>query len=121
MSLFLKVFFIHAMVILLICMEMYRCKFFPYPQSSESYEGILMILTTLDFPLSIVAIPLTGNSTMSTVILWFDSWIPFPDAYLKEILFTGILFQILGTIHWFFIMKLCKYCFLKTAPFQSTL
>ena len=111
MSLLSKIFFIHVMVILLICLGMYRCKFFPYPQSSESYEGILMILTMLDFPLSLIAIPLTGNSIMSTVILWFDSWIPFPDTYLKEILLTGILFQVLGTINWFIIIKLYKYYF----------
>ena len=94
------------MIILWMCIEMYRCKSFPYPQSSETYEFILIILTALDFPLSIIAIPLTGNNVMSTAILWLDSWTSLPDARLKGMLLTGILFQVLGTINWFFIIKL---------------
>lgn len=111
MSLLLKVFFIHLMIILWMCLEMYRCKFLPYPQSSETGEFILIILTALDFPLSIIAMPLIGNNVMSTAILWLDSWISLPDIYLKGSLLIGILFQVLGTINWFFIIKLYRYYF----------
>ena len=98
------IFSVHLFLVVGMCTSVYCSKIY----GSEPYEAPLdwMLFVIIDFPMSSFVLITAGHDVVSVPAAF---GVDETDWFFRDVLWPGIIFQIIGTINWVILFYLCRY------------